>query len=134
MEAQRARLAQRGSMHSTTARPAIGGVPKQLKYLRAGQAMWFGVPTHPASSNRLKRLQHKGSRMPTAQTTTPQQACENILIDDKRYNTERGILRSENAIIDRLLTRGLEQKSAYGELYEKLRSRPRHSGCCWAFS
>lgn len=62
--------------------------------------------------------------MPTAQTTTPQQACENILIDDKRYNTERGILRSENAIIDRLLTRGLELKPAYGELYEKLHSLP----------
>jgi len=62
--------------------------------------------------------------MPTAQTMTPQQACENILIGEKRYNTERSILRSENAIIDRLLTRGLELKSAYGELYEKLHSRP----------
>jgi hypothetical protein len=62
--------------------------------------------------------------MPTAQTTTPQQVCENILIGEKRYNTERSILRSENAIIDRLLTRGLELKSAYGELYEKLHSRP----------
>lgn len=62
--------------------------------------------------------------MLTAQTTTPQQACENILIDEKRYNTERGILRSENAVIDRLLTRSLELKSAYGELHEKLHSRP----------
>ncbi|MHB0764023.1 hypothetical protein ACYCFC_06535 [Stutzerimonas sp. NM35] len=62
--------------------------------------------------------------MPTAQTMTPQQACENILIGGKRYNTERSLLRSENAIIDRLLTRGLELKSAYGELYEKLHSRP----------
>ncbi|HBN9689313.1 TPA: hypothetical protein L3916_001847 [Pseudomonas aeruginosa] len=62
--------------------------------------------------------------MPKAQTTTPQQACENILIDEKCYNTERGILRSENAVIDRLLTRSLELKSAYGELYEKLHSRP----------
>ena len=39
--------------------------------------------------------------MPTAQTMTPQQACENILIGEKRYNTERSVLRSENAIIDR---------------------------------
>ncbi|NKQ12666.1 hypothetical protein [Pseudomonas sp. SST3] len=62
--------------------------------------------------------------MPTAQTTTPQQACENILIDEKRYNTERGILRSENAVIDRLLTRSLELKPAYGELHEKLHSHP----------
>lgn len=62
--------------------------------------------------------------MPRAQTTNPQQTCENILIGEKRYNTEHGILRSENAVIDRLLTRSLELKSAYCELHEKLHSHP----------
>ncbi|UUY08680.1 hypothetical protein LRS11_01135 [Pseudomonas sp. J452] len=62
--------------------------------------------------------------MRTVQTTSPQQACENILIDEKRYNTERDILRSENAVIDRLLTRSLEMKQAYGELHEKLSPQP----------
>lgn len=38
-------------------------------------------------------------------------------------HTERSILRSDNAVIDRLLTRALELKPAYGELYEKLHSQ-----------
>lgn len=71
--------------------------------------------------------------MHTAQTTNPQQTCENILIDEKRYNTERGILPSEDAVIDRLLTRSLDLKQAYGELHEKLSLIRRHSRCSWAF-
>ncbi|MEN1529521.1 hypothetical protein [Pseudomonas aeruginosa] len=43
--------------------------------------------------------------MCTAPTSSPQQTCENILIDDKTYNVEHNILPSENAIIDCLLAR-----------------------------
>ncbi|WP_256657875.1 hypothetical protein [Pseudomonas sp. 2FG] len=57
-------------------------------------------------------------------TTNPQQACENILSDEKRYNTEHNILPSENAVIDRLLARNLELKQAYDELHEKLSPQP----------
>lgn len=63
--------------------------------------------------------------MRTAPTPSPQQTCENILIDDKTYNVEHNILPSENAIIDRLLARRLELNEAYGELYDKLDLHPR---------
>ena len=46
--------------------------------------------------------------MSSPQTTSPQQACEAILIEGKRYNIEHGILPSENAVADRLLARGVE--------------------------
>ncbi|MBN0259744.1 hypothetical protein JTL44_35120, partial [Pseudomonas aeruginosa] len=36
--------------------------------------------------------------MSSLQTTNPQQACEAILIEGKRYNIEHGILPSENAV------------------------------------
>ncbi|MCY1296837.1 hypothetical protein D9M68_355150 [compost metagenome] len=62
--------------------------------------------------------------MRTAPATSPQHACETILIDDKTYNVERNILPSENAIIDRLLARRLELNEAYGELYDKLHPHP----------
>lgn len=62
--------------------------------------------------------------MSSPQTTNPQQACEAILIEGKRYNIEHGILPSENAVADRLLARGVELRDAYGELYEKLHPRP----------
>ncbi|HBO3861926.1 hypothetical protein [Pseudomonas aeruginosa] len=63
--------------------------------------------------------------MRTAPTPSPQQTCENILIDDKTYNVEHNILLSENAIIDCLLARRLELNEAYGELYDKLHLHPR---------
>ena len=63
--------------------------------------------------------------MRTAPTPSPQQACENILIDDKTYNVEHNILPSENTIIDRLLARRLELNEAYAELYDKLQPHPR---------
>jgi len=72
-----------------------------------------------------KHLQHQGQIMSSPQTTTPQQACEAILIEGKRYNIERNILPSENAVADRLLARRIELTDAYGELYERLHSRPR---------
>ena len=62
--------------------------------------------------------------MSSPQTTSPQQACEAILIEGKRYNIEHGILPSENAVADRLLARGVELREAYGVLYEKLLPRP----------
>lgn len=62
--------------------------------------------------------------MGSTQPTSAQQACEALLIEGKRYNIEHGILPSENAVADRLLTRGLELKDAYGELYEKLHPHP----------
>ncbi|WP_219847491.1 hypothetical protein [Burkholderia multivorans] len=62
--------------------------------------------------------------MSSPQPTTPQAICENILIEGKRYNIEREILPSENAVADRLLSRGLELKDAYEELHEKLHQHP----------
>ncbi|WP_321949724.1 SGNH/GDSL hydrolase family protein [Burkholderia cenocepacia] len=68
----------------------------------------------------VRRFQHQGHTMCSAEPTTPQQICENILIEGKRYNIEHDILPSENAVADRLLSRGLELKAAYAELHEKL--------------
>lgn len=62
--------------------------------------------------------------MSSPQPTNALQACENILIEGKRYNVEHDILPSENAVADRLLARGVELKDAYGELYEKLHPHP----------
>ncbi|MCQ2031192.1 MULTISPECIES: hypothetical protein [Stutzerimonas] len=41
--------------------------------------------------------------MPTAQTTTPQQVCENILIGEKRYNTDPRRVYRNAAFANRLL-------------------------------
>src|SRR5690606_35093500 len=96
-------------------------MPKKQRYLRAGRTMGFEIPT---SATRLITLQSilttQRRPMRTAPTPSPQQTCENILIDDKTYNVEHNILPSENAIIDRLLARRLELNEAYGELYDKL--------------
>jgi len=51
---------------------------------------------------------------------TAQQICESILLEGKRYNIEHDIWPSKNAVVDRLLARGLELKEAYEELHEKL--------------
>jgi len=63
--------------------------------------------------------------MDPSQTTTARQCCENLLSKGKRYNLEHHILSSENAITDRLLSRGLELKEAYAELHGKLHAHHR---------
>lgn len=57
-------------------------------------------------------------------STNPKQICENLLVDEKRYNLEHQILPSENAVVDRLLARGIELKDAYKELHDKLYAYP----------
>ena len=53
--------------------------------------------------------------MSLSQPTNPQQICESLLLEGKRYNNERHILPSENAVADRLLARGFELQDAYEE-------------------
>lgn len=62
--------------------------------------------------------------MTSSQQTNPQQICESLLLEGKRYNNEHHILPSENAIADRLLARGIELQEAYEELHGKLYARP----------
>ena len=62
--------------------------------------------------------------MSAPQPATPQKICESILNEEKQYNIEHKILPSENAVVDRLLSRGLELKEAYEELHEKLHKHP----------
>lgn len=50
--------------------------------------------------------------------------CEEILREEKRYNTENQILPSQNKVIDRLLDRRAELVDAYTEIHEKLRGNP----------
>lgn len=62
--------------------------------------------------------------MSAPQPATPQKICESILNEEKQYNIEHEILPSENAVVDRLLSRGLELKETYEELHEKLHKHP----------
>jgi len=62
--------------------------------------------------------------MTTDDMKIAQQACENLLLEGKRYNIEHGILPGENAIADRLLARGVELRQVYKELHAKLDERP----------
>ena len=62
--------------------------------------------------------------MSAFQPKNPQQVCEDILLEGKRYNNEHHILRSENAVADRLLARGMELRDAYEELHVKLHAHP----------
>lgn len=62
--------------------------------------------------------------MNSSQPLNPQEICENFLLEGKRYNNERSILSSENAIADRLLARENELQDAYEELHYKLHARP----------
>lgn len=62
--------------------------------------------------------------MSSSHPTNPQQFCENLLIEGTRYNNEHRILPSENAVADRLLTRGVELNEAYEELHGKLHAHP----------
>ena len=55
---------------------------------------------------------------------TAQDACETLLRDGIRYNLQRKILSSENAVAQRLLDRGDELTEAYQEVYDKLKGRP----------
>jgi len=50
----------------------------------------------------------KGNRCPLpTQIKNAREICEQILINQKLSNVKLGILRSENAVADRLLARGL---------------------------
>lgn len=62
--------------------------------------------------------------MTDEQTIDAAEICEDILRSEKQYNVENNILRSENAVIDRLLDRRIELTEAYGELHRKLGRRP----------
>ena len=62
--------------------------------------------------------------MSSTQPTNPQHICENLLREGIQYNNAHSILPSENAIADRLLSRGVELKDAYQELYDKLNTHP----------
>lgn len=62
--------------------------------------------------------------MSSSQSTNPQQICEDILVQGRRYNIEHSILPSENVVADRLLARGIELKDAYEELHDKLHAHP----------
>ncbi|WMD24006.1 hypothetical protein RAS12_30710 (plasmid) [Achromobacter seleniivolatilans] len=61
---------------------------------------------------------------------TAQHACEQILIEDRRYNTEHNIWPSQVIVVDRLLARRFELLEAYEELHSKLDPHPR---ALWAF-
>lgn len=58
------------------------------------------------------------------QSIDPQQVCEGILLAEKQYNIEHGILSNENAVVDLLLARGVELVDPYKELYDKLHKYP----------
>lgn len=62
--------------------------------------------------------------MSSEQQTIARKTCEKLLENGKRYNNERHILPSENAVADRLLRRGVELCDAYAELHEKLDPHP----------
>jgi len=62
--------------------------------------------------------------MSSSQSMNPQQICEDLLIEGKRYNNEHHILPSENAVADRLLAHGVELRDAYEELHGKLYAHP----------
>lgn len=68
--------------------------------------------------------------MNQTQADNPKQACERILIEEKRYNVEHRILPSEIAVVDRMLARSIELADAYGELHSKLHQ---HAGALRAF-
>lgn len=54
-----------------------------------------------------------------------QHACEQILIEDRRYNIEHNIWPSQVIVVDRLLSRRYELMKAYEELHIKLDRHPR---------
>lgn len=56
--------------------------------------------------------------------TGPTETCERILRAGIRYNIDHSILKSENAVAEQLLARGVELIDAYEELHGKLAGRP----------
>src|SRR5690606_2623285 len=90
-----ARLVQRGSMRSTTARPAVSwpGTPR-LQEVPESQPIDKGSGTDKPALVKYaaKRLQHQERSMSSPQTTNPQQAREAIRIQGRRYNLAHGLL------------------------------------------
>lgn len=62
--------------------------------------------------------------MPPISNLQARQACEDIIREDRCYNIKNNIWKSQVAIADRLLRRGLELGPAYDELYQKLHQHP----------
>lgn len=62
--------------------------------------------------------------MSSSQQPCARRICEGILTEEKHYKIEHGIHHSEISIIDRMLTRHIELKDSYSELYEKLYQHP----------
>jgi hypothetical protein len=60
----------------------------------------------------------------TIQKTNSTTACEILLMEDRKYNIEHNILRSENAVTDHLLDRQVELIEAYEEVWSKLHIHP----------
>lgn len=63
--------------------------------------------------------------MKTPQSVNASDICLGILKEEKRRNIEGGILPSETAVAERLITRSVELREAYAEIYGKLYSQPR---------
>ncbi len=63
--------------------------------------------------------------MNATEVNLPTKVCNEILLARKQYNLERSILPSHNIVIERLLLRELELRSAYTDLYKKLYMHPR---------
>ncbi|WP_228894798.1 hypothetical protein [Pseudoduganella aquatica] len=68
--------------------------------------------------------------MTSHQSDISKQICEQILLDEKRYNNSHHILPSETVVVDQLLGRGLELQCVYEELHGKL---ARYPGALQAF-
>jgi len=117
-------------MRSTTARPAIshGAGDARVALAWVPQSRFIDSRSGTDKSGKVqyavKRLKHQGQTVSSSQAMNPQQVCENLLLEGKRYNIEHHILRSENAVADRLLARGVELKDAYDELHGKLHAHP----------
>jgi len=62
--------------------------------------------------------------MTSLMATDPTQVCEDVLLEERRYNEEHNIWPSQNKIIDRLLARRVELIDAYAEIHAKLHSHP----------
>lgn len=57
--------------------------------------------------------------------THAQTVCESILDEDRRYNAEHNILKSQVALVEQLFARGSELVDAYDEIHAKLGTYPR---------
>lgn len=59
------------------------------------------------------------------EASAAREACEEVLADHRRYNTENHVSPRSIPIHDRLLARGAEMEHAYQEIQKKLHQRPR---------